>query len=279
MIMPERIAALLTCHNRKAKTLACLASLFDVLPHADVYLTDDGCSDGTAEEVANQYPGVHIIKGDGNLFWSRGMYMAWSEAVKGDYDYYLWLNDDVELYPHFWIELMTCEQLGGGNCIISGLIEDRKGDIIYGGFDKSKKKIQRADTPQPIWLMNGNVVLVPRTIIEQIGIIDPVYHHDSGDADYGLRAQEQGLAVLSTRKAVAKGYANTICRVRKGGLTITERYRRLNSPLGAPIKISFYFRRKHFGLLNAFAFCAHLIVLNLLPDRMVTLIYGQKYAE
>lgn len=279
MIMDKRIAAILTCHNRKAKTLACLLSLFEVLSHADVYLTDDGCSDGTAEEVAKQYPAVHIIKGDGNLFWSRGMYMAWNEAIKGDYDYYLWLNDDVELYPLFWKELMACEQIGGGNCIISGLIEDENGDIIYGGFDRAKKKIQRADAPQPIWLMNGNVVLVPKSIVERIGIIDPVYHHDSGDADYGLRAQERGCAVLSTRHAVAQGYANTICRVRKGGLTLTERFRKLNSPLGAPIKISFYFRHKHFGLLNALAFCAHLVVLNLLPDKMVTLIYGQKYAE
>ena len=199
MIMNEKIAALLTCHNRKAKTLACLASLFDVLPHADVYLTDDGCSDGTREDVAKRYPDVHIINGDGNLFWSRGMYMAWSEAIKDNYDYYLWLNDDVELYPHFWKELIACEQLGGGDCIISGLIEDEKGDIIYGGFDKAKKKIQRANTLQSIWLMNGNVVLVPKVIVEQIGIIDPVYHHDSGDADYGLLAQEQGYAVLATR--------------------------------------------------------------------------------
>jgi len=277
--MGEKIAAILTCHNRRAKTLACLASLFNVLPHADVYLTDDDCSDGTAQEVARLYPAVHIIKGNGNLFWSRGMYSAWNEAIKGDYDYYLWLNDDVELYPYFWNELIACEQIGGGNCIISGLIEDGNGEIIYGGFDKAKRKIQRAGTPQSVWLMNGNVVLVPKTIVEQIGIIDPVYHHDSGDADYGLRAQEQGYSVMSTRQAVAKGYANTICRVRKGGLTLTERFRRLNSPLGAPIKISFYFRHKHFGLLNALAFCAHLIVLNLLPDKMVTLIYGQKYTE
>ena len=275
--MTHRTAAILTCHNRKAKTIACIASLFNILPQADVYLTDDGCSDGTTEEIARRYPSVHFIKGDGNLFWSRGMYIAWREAIKGNYDYYLWLNDDVELYPDFWTELMTCEQLGGGICVISGLIENEDGDIIYGGFDKSKQKIQRADIPQPIWLMNGNVVLVPKTIVEQIGIIDPYYHHDSGDADYGLRVQEHGLAVLSTRNAIARGCANPICRVRKEGVTLKERFRMLNSPLGAPISISFYFRHKHFGLLNALAFCTHLIIINLLPDQWIKIVYGQKY--
>ena len=46
------------------------------------------------EAVGKMFPQVHIIKGDGNLFWNRGMYMAWQAAIKEkDYDFYLWLND------------------------------------------------------------------------------------------------------------------------------------------------------------------------------------------
>jgi len=61
-------------------------------------MTDDGCTDGTSKEVLEQYPSVHIVSGDGTLFWNRGMYCAWKAAVKErEYDFYMWLNDDTTL--------------------------------------------------------------------------------------------------------------------------------------------------------------------------------------
>ena len=115
-----RIAALLTCFNRKEKTRKCLESLFAVRPNSDVYLVDDGSTDGTSELIAELFPNVHIIIGSGDLYWSRGMYTAWKEAIKEDYDYYLWLNDDVELRPFFLDELFNSMGKAGGNCIVSG---------------------------------------------------------------------------------------------------------------------------------------------------------------
>lgn len=52
-----KIAVLLTCFNRKEKTLACLAGLYESQKvynernstpiEMEVFLTDDGCTDGT----------------------------------------------------------------------------------------------------------------------------------------------------------------------------------------------------------------------------------------
>ena len=44
----NKIAAILTCHNRKEKTLACLHSLFSIISTIDVFLVDDGSTDGTS---------------------------------------------------------------------------------------------------------------------------------------------------------------------------------------------------------------------------------------
>ena len=56
-----KVAVILTCHNRKDKTVTCLEHLFLVfddyikkshnLIGLDVFLTDDGCTDGTVETV------------------------------------------------------------------------------------------------------------------------------------------------------------------------------------------------------------------------------------
>ena len=273
-----KTAALLTCHNRKAKTLACLKSLFGILPDVEVYLTDDGCKDGTAEAVKVEFPMVHIIKGNGLLYWNRGMLAAWKEAIVADFDEYLWLNDDVELYPDFYAELKAC--CPNGNCIVSGLIEDfEKTRIIYGGYDASKRLVQATGQSQAIEWMNGNVVLVPNTVVEAIGLLDPVFVHDLGDVDYGMRAREHGIAVVSTRRPIAAGYRNDVCRVRKWGTTLMRRFKALNKPLGSPLGKNFYFRRKHFGLLHAIAYNANIILINLLPDWLVERIWGDLYVD
>ena len=101
--MINRIAVLLTVFNRKKQTILCLDSLFrQEIPEdysISVFLTDDGCTDGTTQAVLQQFPSkVNIIQGDGNLFWNRGMWTAWNIAAKEyDYDFYLWLNDDTVL--------------------------------------------------------------------------------------------------------------------------------------------------------------------------------------
>ena len=273
-----KTAALLTCHNRKEKTLACLKSLYRNMPEVDVYLTDDGCADGTAEAVKSIFPMVHVIQGDGTLFWNRGMLAAWKEAVKGDYDEYLWLNDDVELYPDFYNELKAC--CPNGDCIVSGLIEDfGKTRILYGGYDASKQLVQATGQSQVIRWMNGNVVLVSKAVVNRIGLLDPYFVHDLGDVDYGMRAWECGIAVVSTRCPIAAGYRNDVCRVRKWGTTLTQRFKALNKPLGSPLAQNFYFRRKHFGLLHAIAYDANIIFINLLPDWLVEKFWGDRYVD
>ncbi|MDD6505889.1 MAG: glycosyltransferase family 2 protein [Prevotellaceae bacterium] len=274
----ESVAVLMTCFNRKAKTERCLRNLFAVLPTCVVYLVDDASTDGTSEMVQTMFPAVRLLQGDGNLFWSRGMYRAWKEAVKGNYDAYLWLNDDVVLYPDFWEELKACQTWGGKDAVVTGLIDNEQHtEILYGGSDEKGCLVGPAAVPASVKFMNGNVVLVGKETVLRVGIIDPVYHHDLGDVDYGLRVLEQGGKVIATRKAVAFGYKNDMCRVRKWGVSLRKRFRTLYAPLGNPPAINFYFRRKHYGLWNACAYYVFLHGINLLPDCMVKRIFGERY--
>lgn len=275
-----KIAALLTCFNRKEKTSTCLKSLFNIIPDCHVYLVDDSSTDGTSEVIKQNFPQVYILQGNGNLFWSRGMYTAWKEAIKGRYDFYLWLNDDIELYPFFLKELMECMTYGQNQCIVSGLIENfEKTEILYGGSDKNKKLIQPNKTPQEITFMNGNVVLIPTYVVNKIGIIDPIFHHDLGDVDYGLTAIENNIKVYTTTRPIAAGYKNDFCRIRKWNTSLKQRFKKLNSPLGSPISINFYFRKKHFGIINAIVFSIYLYMINILPDSLVEKIWGETYKD
>ena len=48
----------------------------------NVYLVDDGCTDGTPEAVSRYVPTSVIVRGTGNFIWNRGMRRAWQEALK-----------------------------------------------------------------------------------------------------------------------------------------------------------------------------------------------------
>ncbi|HBL62833.1 MAG TPA: glycosyltransferase family 2 protein [Cyanobacteria bacterium UBA8803] len=270
----DRVAVLITCHNRKPKTLACLDALFkQVLPPEvtiEVYLVDDGSSDGTAEAVHQTYPQVQIIYGDGNLYWNGGMRLAFAQASEQDYDYYLWLNDDTLLYPDALGTLLTTSshlvEQGNDCAIVVGSAQDPdKGIHTYGGVVKEHwwhpfhfRKVKPKEVVQQCDSMNGNCVLIPRSVVQVVGNLDPVLTHYAGDYDYGLRAQKHGCTVW-----IAPGYAGTCSSNTSLNPTLNsdqtkqEQLQQMSQPKGLPLKdatlISLeewkVFTQRHGGLL------------------------------
>lgn len=268
----------MTCFNRKETTLKCLESLFNTKGQFTVYLVDDNSTDGTYESVERMYPEVNLIKGTGDLFWNRGMFSAWEEAKKNDYNYYLWLNDDVVIYDFAIKEMLECVNKKKNECIISGLLENKKRNkTIYGGKDESRNQVYPTGQLEEITYLNGNLVLIPRQVFKKIGNLDRKYHHDLGDIDYGFRAQQNDIEIYSTRKIIGCGETNNISRLRKNKKNLIKRLRALYSPLGSNPNINFYFRRKHFGVVHAIAFYVFQIFLNLIPDDMNEFFFREKY--
>lgn len=149
-------------------------------------------------------------------------------------------------------ELYRCSRAQDHRAVISGIIECKNSrKILYGGSDEYKRLIKPNGNMQNITFMNGNVVLVPKVVFNNIGNLDPVFHHDLGDVDFGLRAKKRGFNVLTTTKPVASGESNPQCRVRLQNSTLRKRFQKLYSPLGSNPFINFHFRKRHYGLVNA----------------------------
>ncbi len=206
-----KIAVLLTCHNRKQKTLECLNALRrQKLPDSAqivIYLVDDGSSDGTVEAIRDLYPQINLLLGDGTLYWGGGMRLAFSEAMKTEHDFYLWLNDDVLLAESAIKEMLTTYQeikvRGSLKSIIVGSTKDpQTGTVSYGGFRKGTwfrplwfSRVLPGTTPSACDTMNGNCVLIPEIVARTVGNIDSSFTHAMGDLDYGLRACSNGCQV------------------------------------------------------------------------------------
>lgn len=248
----------MTCHDREKLTLRCLDQIdgqdYDHDRYlVDVYLTDDGCTDNTVYRVNELYPSVNIIKGDGSLYWNRGMYVAWIEAGKKDYDFYLWLNDDTLVYNNAISVLLdtfykTCER-----CIVVGstCATSNKEIITYGGWNQRQLNIDVSNIHY-CETFNGNIVLIHKSIYKRLGTNDPIFHHGQGDSDYGLRATKEGIRI-----AVCKGVLGecdthdklpTWCDKR---VPLKERWDAYKQPNGASPKDWFIFNRRHYGIPKA----------------------------
>jgi GT2 family glycosyltransferase len=208
-----RMAAVMAAHNRRELTLACLRSLRaqrvpDVL--VDVFVLDDASSDGTGEAIAERFPEVTVLCGDGKLYWNGGMRRAFGEAIAGDYDYYLWMNDDTTLDDGALALLLETErqvrERGSDAVIVAGAIRHPEtGKLTYGGVVRPHRwrplrwePVEPGDTPRPCETMNGNTVLLSRAVVRRVGNLDPAFTQQMGDFDYGLRARMVGCSVWTT---------------------------------------------------------------------------------
>jgi GT2 family glycosyltransferase len=201
------IAILMACHNRIETTRKCLYSLFnqDFNQHKfHVFLVDDGSIDGTFDMVKSQFPAVTALHGNGSLFWNGAMRLAWTEALKFDFDYYLWLNDDVQLMPDALKRLLAvtteCQDFDIG-AVVGSMQEPSSEDISYGGRNQKYfynplsfgKLLDISEHLQYCRFINGNLCLIPRQSVQRIGILDPCFTHNIGDHDYGLRLIDAGF--------------------------------------------------------------------------------------
>lgn len=251
------IAILLTCHNRREKTIGCLRSLNEcTIPEnhsLHIFLVDDGSSDGTSEAVKSEFPEVNLIKGNGQLYWNRGMHLAWDTAAKADhFDFFLWLNDDVLLFNDAIIGLLDAAK--DKNAIICGTMRSKNQPVAtYGGRNLNGQLITPNGAPQICNAINGNLVLVPKNVYRVIGNLDPLFPHTMGDFDYGFRAKKKGISCY-----IASDYSG-YCE--KNALPpqwclpevpFSKRLKVLYSPLGNSHPwYYFQFEKRHYGILIA----------------------------
>lgn len=265
-----KIAVLLTCFNRKEKTIACLRSLYDTYQDAqssvdvEVFLTDDGSSDGTSEAVSSLTPffPLTLLKGDGSLFWNGGMNNSWRAAIKkGNFDGYLWLNDDCVVLKEFWEDLVRADEYsiatyGKRGIYVGSTCEPDRETFSYGGFNYINKwtlkdKLIHPDGKsfQNCQCAHGNITYVSHEVVEQRGVLFDGYHHGAGDHDYTYLAYKAGipLLVMPRYAAVCENDHNVANYVRSLLLmNLQERLKYMWHPRGGNLKSRLLFQKRCF---------------------------------
>ena len=261
-----KIAVLLTCFNRKDKTLKCLNHLKNALLNSsktissDIYLTDDGSTDGTSEAVANMFPEVTILSGNGNLFWVNGMNNSWNYAINQEVDYegYLLLNDDTYIFENFFDGLLEADKqyrqkFNRSGVYIGTTIDPKSEEITYGGSRLTNrlmytfKRVIPGDRIQSCDLGNANIMYVSSNVQEKVGVLSKGYLHGIGDYDYTLKCLKHKITPVIMPGI--NGYCEFDHKEMYEGfekLSFEERKKYLYSPLGIDFKSRLLYMKRHF---------------------------------
>ncbi|MCF6171889.1 MAG: glycosyltransferase family 2 protein [Bacteroidales bacterium] len=219
--MQIKISILIPIHNRLQITKPGLESLFSALQYYQssgsvlysfkVVVIDDGSTDGSSEFISKNYPNIHLLKGDGNLWWSgainKGAEFSISELSA---DYLLLWNNDIEPEDNYFIELGK-SITKNPNAILGSYIYDFTSKKIWaeGGWFNvctGKRTILSGKQKKSRFIFKwlaGMGTLVPVKYIKQFGYWDsknfPQYH---GDFDFTIRMSKKGIKITNSEKLI-----------------------------------------------------------------------------
>lgn len=255
--MKKSVLGLMTCHNRKNKTIFSISRLILGNPEVNIefLVVDDNSNDGTVEAL-QQFKNVHIIKGNGNLYYSGGMRLAIGEAKLNynDYDYYLLFNDDVEFFDGIITPLMHEDSVWvGPTC-------DHENNLTYGGIKKESNILpytsiiigtenNKCDT------FNANCVCMPNSIFMKMDNIDPIYTHSMGDFDLGFSLNKNCIPIFVLDEFIGICIDNPIENTwRNQNLKILDRIKLKESKKGLPAKEWFHYLKKNYNIITAIVY-------------------------
>jgi GT2 family glycosyltransferase len=258
-----KIAVLIACHNRRAKTLECLEHLAAAAENAEVqyrlYLFDDGSTDGTAVAVRAKEPDAVILTGDGSFFWNRSMNRIFEAAMQEGFAAYLWLNDDTMLEADAITQVLAAYHSAEEEVMVVGAVCDPEtGQRTYGGNRRVDPflrpflctRVEPNGTPQDVDVVNGNVFFVPDAIARVLGNLDPIFEHAMGDTDYSMRARKREMRILQTAGYVGSCSRNAVRGSHKDStLNMSSRLQEVFSRKGLPLRSWLTMCWRHGGAL------------------------------
>ena len=205
--------------NRKQYTRGCLLSLRQqTRTDFRVVVVDDGSTDGTAQLLAQEFPEVDVVTGDGHLFWTAGVNVGIRRALTLGATRVLTMNNDVLALPDFMAQMLAAAERHPTALLGPLELDVRTDQPVYGGehldWRTNTRRDLLAELPpaercglHPVTYLPGRGLLVPLAVIEAIGLFDEQrLPHYLADFDYTSVARRYGFPVFCNYDARLRTY-------------------------------------------------------------------------
>lgn len=216
MSMPQ-VYILLLNWNSYADTAKCLRSLKKIdFKNFKVIVVDNGSKDKSAERVEKEFNDIILIKNNKNLGFAEGNNIAIRYALKEGADYVYLLNNDTEVEKNVLNELVKVAESDEKIGMVGSKIYfmDKPDIISYAGgvmnlplgwshhIGNGEKDRSQYDQKREVGFITACSLLVKKSVIDKIGLMDAGYFAYAEEADWEIRARQAGFKLVYTPKAV-----------------------------------------------------------------------------
>lgn len=265
-------------YNQPEFTLQLLKSLQSInFKDFEIIVVDNGSNEDPKQEFLKQFPTIHYIRSAQNLGFAGGNNLG-IQASKGAYLFFV--NNDARVMPGAIPKLLDIFQHIPNLGIVSPLIcfdpvlsENPNQDIIqFAGATKLHPLTARNRTigrlevdkgqfnqPYPIAYVHGAAMMIPRTVMDQVGLMYEDYFLYYEELDWCERIRKAGYAVyLEPRAKVYHAESITTGK---------------NSPLKTYYlnRNRILFMRRNYSYLSLWGFCTFFIFVTI-PKHVLTYI-------
>lgn len=270
--MRPRVFIIIVNWKRADLTVACVDSLGAIdYPAYEVVIVDNASDDGSAEMLARNCPGARLLVNERNLGFAGGNNAGIRYALGQGAGMVLLLNNDTEADPAFLSRLVDAAEadpaigIAGSKIYYhgepkrlwyaGGRVDLWTGDTRHIG--ENETDTGQYDEAKDTDYVSGCSMLIKRSVLDDIGLLDEgmfLYYEDS---DYCMRARRHGYRIVyAPASVVLHKVSSTAGRVEGlqlfyGTRNMLRFERRNAGPLRLLVFLPYYFGK--FVAYNALA--------------------------
>lgn len=218
-----KILAILITYNSQKWIRKNLHSIFadSDSVNLDVYIVDNGSTDDTVNIIKKEFPRVLLQESKENLGFGKANNLAFSYALKNQYDYVFLVNHDGWLLPKFWENASLI--LSNPQYVNYGLLSpvhydetERELDFGFKRYIGNQLKNSEDREVIDVDLINGAFLFISRECLIEAKGFDPIFFFYGEDIDLCLRAKRKGykIGVMKNAKVVHDRKESRMTRTR-----------------------------------------------------------------
>jgi len=214
--MSTKVAVIIPTYNRKEQlggVLDCLKRQQVSGAKLEVVVVVDGSSDGTLSMLAESHPNIHVVNGNGELWYTRSVNAGLKRAEDLKPDYFLTLNDDVFFDDNYLSHFLSLAAGQKGNFLIGSVSYTSSAPyrITFSGVEKvnpftlkETNYYQKFSVVSPSTIsgvkpsanLSGRGMFFPASLLTAIGYFDERFPQYGSDTDFSYRATKMKIPVL-----------------------------------------------------------------------------------
>lgn len=212
-----RVSIVIPTWNQAGLLAAALRSLrHQTYTDFETVVADNGSADGTAEQLAKEFPEVRVLALGENLGFARAT-NAGLRAAKGDI--LVCLNNDVECEPDWLHELVAAlDRMPDVGSVASKMMDARRPGVVDAAGDSMSLVAWNIghglpDGPEynvgrEILSACAGAAAYRKALLDAVGVFEERYFAWFEDVDLGIRAQLAGFRCWYEPKAVVRHWGS-----------------------------------------------------------------------